>query len=166
MNDVSTTGRLGLKGIIEDRPLAPGEGLGCIAFETALMRRVEPLPEDFDELGHVNNVVYLKWVQEMAVTHWHLISPAEHVDGEVWVALKHTIEYRDAIEPGQSAEIRTWLGDYKGARFNRHVDIRKPGAKRFSARATTEWCRLSSVTRRPMRIDAEVLELFGVTGLI
>lgn len=157
--------RLGLKGIIEDRPLAPGEGVGCVSLETALMRRVEPRPEDFDELGHVNNVVYLKWVQEMAVTHWHLISPQEQVDSEVWVALKHTIEYRDAIEPGQMAEIRTWLGSYKGARFNRHVDIRKPGAKRFSAYAVTEWCRLNAHTRRPMRIDEAVLDLFGVRGL-
>lgn len=152
----------GTTGIIEDRPLAEGEGKGCLDFDTALMRRITPQPEDFDELGHVNNVVYLKWVQEMAVTHWHLISPPEIVESEVWVALKHTIEYRDPILPGETAEIRTWLGDYKGARFNRHVDIRKPGAKRFSARAVTEWCRLSSVPRRPMRIDAEVLAVFGI----
>ena len=64
------------------------------------------------------------------------------------------------------SEIRTWLGPYKGPRFERNVDIRKPGAKRFSARATTEWCRLSSVTRRPLRIDDETLDVFGVKGLL
>ncbi len=156
----------GLKGIIEHKPLAPGEGVGCIGFDTALLRHITPRPEDFDELGHVNNVVYLTWVQEMAVTHWHLICPPDKVSAEVWVALKHTIEYRDPIEPGDAVEIRTWLGAYKGPRFDRHVDIRKPGAKRFSARAQTEWCRLSSTTRRPLRIDDETLDLFGVNGLV
>lgn len=159
-------GQIGVTGIIDHKPLAPGEGVGCISYESALMRTITPRAEDFDELGHVNNVVYLRWVQEMAVTHWHLISPVDRVAGEVWVALKHTIEYRDPIEPGETAEIRTWLGPYKGPRFERNVDIRKPSAKRFSARATTEWCRLSSVTRRPLRIDDETLDVFGVKGLL
>ena len=140
-----------------------GEGFGCISFETALVRTVTPKPEDFDELGHVNNVVYLRWVQDMAIEHWHLVSPAEMIDSEVWVALKHTIEYRDAIMPGETAEIRTWLGSYKGARFNRHVDIRKPGAKKFSASAVTEWCRLNRHTRRPMRIGQDVMDIFRMT---
>ena len=156
----------GLTGIIDPGTLAPGEGRGCISFETALMREIEPQAEDFDALGHVNNVVYLKWVQEMAVTHWHLISPADRVNSEVWIALKHTIEYRDPIEPGQTAEIRTWLGQYRGPRFERHVDIRKPGAKRFSARALTEWCRLDRATRKPLRIDAQTLDVFGLTDLV
>jgi len=158
--------RIGLTGIIDDKPLAAGEGMGCISFETALMRTITPQPGDIDELGHVNNVVYLRWVQEMAVTHWHLICPPDRVAAEVWVALKHTIEYRDPILPGETAEIRTWLGRVHGPRFDRHVDIRKPGAKRFSARATTEWCRLSATTRRPMRIDEATLDVFGVKDLL
>ena len=161
-----STATIGLKGIIEHKPLAPGEGRGCVSYETALMRTIKPRQDDFDELGHVNNVVYLAWVQEMAVTHWHLLTPPDIIGREVWVALKHTIEYRDPVEPGDTAEIRTWLGQARGARFDRHVDIRKPGAKRFAARAVTEWCRLDAQTRRPMRIDDAVLDLFGVKGLI
>ncbi|MFY0636850.1 acyl-CoA thioesterase [Maricaulis maris] len=157
-------GQIGLTGIIDHKPLAPGEGMGCISYETALMRTITPKPDDFDELGHVNNVVYLRWVQEMAVTHWHLISPPDTVAGEVWVALKHTIEYRDPILPGETAEIRTWLGKVHGPRFDRHVDIRKPGAKRVSARATTEWCRIGRESRRPMRIGEDVMAAFGLVG--
>ena len=100
------------------------------------------------------------------MTHWHLISPQHQIANEVWVALKHTIEYRDAIEPGETAEVRTWLGPYKGARFVRFVDIRKPGATRFSARAETDWCRLDAQTRRPKRIDDAILDVFGVRGLV
>ena len=51
------------------------------------------------------------------------------------------------------------------ARFDRHVDIRKPGAKRFSARATTEWCRIDRASRRPKRIGEDVLDTFALHGL-
>ena len=137
-----------------------GEGLGCRDFDTALLRRIEPGPLDIDELGHVNNVVYLKWVQDIATTHWRLIQP--EATGEVWVALKHTIEYRDPILPGETAELRTWLGEVRGPRFDRHVDIRKPGAKRFSARSVTEWCLLDAETRRPKRVGEDTLRAFGL----
>ncbi len=78
--------------------------------------------------------------------------------------LKHPIEYRDPILPGESADIRTWLGTARGPRFDRHVDIRKPGAKRFSAQATTQWCRIDRASGRPLRIGRDVLDLFGVPG--
>ncbi|WP_417490719.1 acyl-CoA thioesterase [Maricaulis sp.] len=142
----------------------PGEGLGCVDFDSAFCRTVEPGAADIDQLGHVNNVVYLRWVQDIATTHWFTVAPTEMVESEVWVALKHVIEYRDPILPGESAEIRTWLGEVRGPRFDRHVDIRKPGAKRFSARATTEWCRINAATRRPMRIGRDVLDIFQVPG--
>lgn len=143
-----------------------GEGVGCISFDTAFLRTRTAAPEEIDELGHVNNVVYLRWVQDIAITHWHTVSPLEQIEGDVWVALKHTIEYRDPILPGETAEIRTWLGKVHGPRFDRHVDIRKPGAKRFSARAVTEWCRIDTATRRPKRVAGDVLDTFGVAGLV
>jgi acyl-CoA thioester hydrolase len=154
-----------LSGIIGADQAVEGEGMGCVSFETAFLRRIKPGPADIDELGHVNNVVYLRWVQDIAITHWHRIAPGDMVNGEVWIALKHTIEYRDPILPGETAEIRTWLGQSRGPRFDRHVDIRKPGAKRFSARATTEWCRINRETRRPMRIGDDVMVAFGIVGL-
>ena len=151
-----------LAGMIGHDQAVEGEGMGCLDFETALVRRITPQPEDFDQLGHVNNVVYLRWVQDIAVTHWHRVAPSDMTTSDVWVALKHTIEYRDPILPGEIAEIRTWLGAIRGPRFDRHVDIRKPGAKRFSARATTEWCRIDQTTGRPRRISQDVLDVFGL----
>jgi len=156
---------MALSGVIGPDQAVEGEGLGCIGFDTALMRRVVPGPGDIDELGHVNNVVYLRWVQDIAITHWHRVAPPEMIGSDIWVALKHTIEYRDPILPGETAEIRTWLGAIHGPRFDRHVDIRKPGAKRFSARATTEWCRVDIATRRPKRIGTDVIEAFALEGL-
>lgn len=156
---------MSLSGVIGPEQAVDGEGLGCVSFDTAFLRRIEPGPADIDELGHVNNVVYLRWVQDIAITHWHRVATPEMIESDIWVALKHTIEYRDPIQPGETAEIRTWLGRIHGPRFDRHVDIRKPGAKRFSARATTEWCRVDLKTRRPKRIGDDILDTFALHGL-
>ena len=142
----------------------PGEGLGCADFETAFLRSITPDAGDIDELGHVNNVVYLRWVQDIAITHWRLFAPPDMAASDVWVALRHEIDYRDPVLPGETVEVRTWLGAVKGPRFDRHVDIRKPGSPRFSARSVTQWCRIDAATRRPKRVDAGVMELFGLSG--
>ena len=154
-----------LAGIIGPDQAVPGEGVGAVGFETALVRRVEPGPGDFDVLGHVNNVVYLRWVQDIAITHWNAVATKELDDRYFWIALKHTIEYRDPILPGETAEIRTWFGKIHGPRFDRHVDIRKPGAKRYSSRSVTEWCCIDKQTKRPVRITDEILEPFGLVGV-
>jgi len=141
-----------------------GDGLGCVSFETAFMRAVTPGESDFDELGHVNNIVYVRWAQDIAVAHWRRIAPPAMIAADIWVALRHEIDYREPIRPGETAEVRTWLGAARGPRYDRHVDIRKPGAARFSARAVTEWCRIDRETGRPKRVTGEVFETFGVPG--
>jgi len=141
-----------------------GEGVGCVDFETAFMRMLSPEPGDFDQMGHVNNTVYLRWVQDIATTHWFTIAPEDMAHACLFVVLKHTIEYRSPIEPGQDVEVRTWLGGAKGPRFGRFVDIRTPGAKRYSARAETIWCFIDAETRRPKRVSQNVLDVFGVPG--
>lgn len=138
------------------------EGLGAVDFDKAFLRRRVPEPEDFDVLGHVNNTVYVRWVQEIAVEHWTTVVP-ETLQAEVlWVILRHEIDYRDAIEPGDTAELRTWLGGLRGPRYERHVDIRKPGAARPAARALTTWCLLDARTKRPRRVDERILAAFGL----
>ncbi|HLV08493.1 MAG TPA: acyl-CoA thioesterase, partial [Croceibacterium sp.] len=51
-------------------------------------------PADIDHMGHVNNAVYLRWVQEAVVRYWETVAPAEAVAQHLWVALKHEISYR------------------------------------------------------------------------
>ncbi len=139
-----------------------GEGFGAISYESAFFRVRQPLREDFDQLGHVNNIVYVRWVQEIAIEHWQTIVREDVQRQYIWVVLRHEIDYRDALLPGDAAEIRTWVGAAKGPRFDRHVDIRKPGADRPAARALTVWCLLDARTRRPLRVNEDMLRLFGV----
>lgn len=144
--------------------LLSGNLISAENFETAaLMQRIAS-KTDIDELGHVNNAVYLVWAQDIATAHWRTIGDAALTQKYVWVALRHEIDYRDQVLADETVEIRTWLGRAAGPRFERHVDIRKAGASRFSAKVKTDWCLIDAETRKPRRIGPEILEPFGVTG--
>ena len=145
-------------------PEIGGNLIGATSFETAAIMRRRPSPGDIDELGHVNNAVYLVWAQDIAVAHWRAVASDEMRAAQVWVALRHEIDYRDPILPDEEVEIRTWLGRASGPRFHRHFDIRKPGAKRFSAQVLTDWCLVDAASRKPKRVGQDILDLFGVPG--
>ena len=76
---------------------------------------------DIDELGHVNNAVWVRWIQAVAVSHWQSVAVPEHVDAYVWVVTRHEIDYRGNVAEGESVTAETWVGTPKGARFDRHV---------------------------------------------
>ncbi|WP_411818272.1 acyl-CoA thioesterase [Hyphococcus sp. DH-69] len=120
--------------------------------------------DDIDELGHVNNAVYLVWAQDIAVAHWNSVASADLRQEAVWVALRHEIDYREQVLEGETVEIRTWLGRAAGPRFERHVDIRKPDSPRFSAKVVTDWCLIDAKTRKPRRVGADILAFFGLSG--
>ncbi|MBI1391194.1 MAG: acyl-CoA thioesterase [Alphaproteobacteria bacterium] len=140
------------------------EGKGATNFETAFNVEIFPKPEDFDELGHVNNAVYLRWAQEIAVRHWTTAAPPALQARRLFVVLRHEVDYRDPVLPGDPVIGRTWLGPANGPRFERTVDIRKPGARRAAAFVKSVWCMLDIETRRPLRVGKDVLDAFGVSG--
>lgn len=136
---------------------------GCISYDTAFIRPITPDPRDFDEMGHVNNAVYLRWAQEIAVAHWSLIATASMAQKYRWVVLRHEIDYRDPALPGDSVVARTWISrTAEGPRFERFVDIRKEGSVRPAASLKSTWCLLDAASRRPRRVGADILDAFGV----
>ena len=147
-----------------DVPALNGKLIGARDFESAAMMTRVAGPHDIDELGHVNNAVYLIWAQDVAVAHWRRLAGDALMKRYVWVALRHEIDYRDEVRAGERVEVRTWLGRAAGPRFARHVDIRKAGADRFAAKVLTDWCLVDAETRKPKRVGAEILGPFGVTG--
>ena len=130
------------------------------SFENSVSMTRIAKPEEIDELGHVNNAIYLVWAQDIAVAHWRSVAAEEILERFVWVALRHEIDYRDQILEGEKVIIRTWLGRASGARFERHVDIRKPDANRPSAKVLTDWCLIDAESRKPRRVDQEILGIF------
>jgi acyl-CoA thioester hydrolase len=123
-------------------------------------RRITATEADIDELGHVNNAVWVRWIQDIAVAHWQAVAPAEHRDSYVWVVTRHEIDYLRAMLPGETVTGRTWVGEApNGARFDRHVEfIGADGKPRVKARTT--WAILDKTTGRPLRVPEEVAAPF------
>src|SRR6187551_1810779 len=94
-------------------------------------------PSDaIDELGHVNNAVWVQWIQEVALAHWYSIADPRHQDDYIWVVVRHEIDYLRAAFEGEVLTGRTWVGEApKGARFDRHMEfVGEDGNVRSSTR--------------------------------
>lgn len=117
-------------------------------------------PGDIDELGHVNNTVWVRWVQEIATAHWQAAADPAHVYAYVWVVTRHEIDYRGNVGPGARVAARTWIpGVPKGARFDRCVDFHDDGGRLLVAVRST-WAMLDKATGRLVRIRPEVAAPF------
>jgi acyl-CoA thioester hydrolase len=119
---------------------------------------------DIDALGHVNNVVYLRWVQDVAAAHWRALAPEDEQAGLDWVVTRHEIDYKSAAVPGDEIAVRTWVGEAEGLRFDRHTEILRKADGKLLARARTVWCPIDAATGRPRRVSATVRALFSSPG--
>ncbi|WP_395645640.1 acyl-CoA thioesterase [Terricaulis sp.] len=116
---------------------------------------------DIDELGHVNNTVYLRWAQDAAIAHWRARATPEMVAALVWVVTRHEIDYRSALELGDDVEVRTWVDQSpRGPLWTRFVDIHKQGGAKPSAQIKSDWCLLDAQTRRIKRVPADLAQRF------
>ena len=117
-------------------------------------------PGDIDELGHVNNAVWVRWIQDVAVAHWAAIAPPEHRDAYVWVVTRHEIDYRGNVVAGETVTAETWVPEPpKGARFDRHM--RFTGADgRVKVEAVSTWAMLDRATGRLLRVRPEIAAPF------
>ena len=115
--------------------------------------------EDIDELGHVNNVVYLRWVQEVAAAHWNSAANEQLKGKYSWVVLRHEIDYRHPVFLSDKIVGDTWVGEHTGARFERFVRLCLADSEKIVAEAKTVWCLLDAVTLRPKRIEKEILDI-------
>jgi acyl-CoA thioester hydrolase len=125
--------------------------------------RVRIDPADFDELGHVNNTVYLRWVQEVAAAHWREIAPADAQHALAWVVRRHEIDYFRSIVPGDSITAVTWVGAVAGMLFERHTEIVSLPDSFTLARARTLWCPVDAATGKPRRASPLLRSLFSTT---
>jgi acyl-CoA thioester hydrolase len=119
---------------------------------------------DIDDLGHVNNVVYLLWVQDAAIADWSAAATAEQQAEVAWVAIRHEIDYKHPAMPGDAIVARTWVGTADSHRFERHTEIRRAADGRVLARARTLWCPIHRATGRLTRVSDEVRARFSVPG--
>jgi len=88
---------------------------------------VSVLPEDIDQQNHVNNTVYLRWVQEVATAHWRAVATADARENIGWVVLRHEIDYKTPACVGDEVVLRTWVGKSTRLTFERFTEIRRSG---------------------------------------
>ena len=120
----------------------------------------EPTPADIDENGHVNNVVYLRWAQDLGVAHWRSLAPREAQATWAWVALRHEIDYRRELKPGQAAFGRTWVAETaEGPRFDRFIRIDDEGGQ-MCAQVRTTWVLIEQASGRPRRVPEWITAMF------
>lgn len=117
-------------------------------------------PEDIDELGHVNNAVWVRWIQELATAHWQTIAPQEYVERYIWVVTRHEIDYRGNVAAGETVTGKTWISEPpKGARFWRNVSFAGADGK-LKVSAKTNWAIIDQTSGRPVRVPQALADLF------
>jgi len=117
-------------------------------------------PDHIDELGHVNNAVWVNWIQDIATAHWSAVASAEHQAAYVWVVTRHEIDYRGNISAGESVTAETFIPEPPtGARFDRRVDFRNAVGKVIVSAKTT-WAIIDRVSGRILRVPKDVAAPF------
>lgn len=121
-------------------------------------------PEHIDVMGHVNNAVWVQWMEAVATAHWEAAAAPEHVAAYLWVVTRHEIDYRGNIRENESVTAETFIPDGpSGARFDRRVDFRNAAGKVIvSARST--WVMIDRGTGRVVRIPPAVAAPFLPPG--
>ena len=137
------------------RTLAPPDDRQTFTLDFA------PTPADIDENGHVNNVVYLGWMQDLATGHWRARLPTDEQSKWAWVALRHELDYRRPLMPGETASAITWIGERRGPRMDRFYRIDGPDGEMCS-QGRSEWCLIDAVTRRPVRVPEWMETMFSL----
>jgi acyl-CoA thioester hydrolase len=117
-------------------------------------------PEHIDQLGHVNNAVWVQWMEQVAVAHWESVADPAHKDAYFWVVVRHEIDYLRAAHEGERIIARTWAGEApQGARFDRHMEFTGEDGK-VRVRARSWWAIIDKAAGRPVRVPTEVIAPF------
>ena len=120
------------------------------------------LPADIDHMGHVNNSVYLKWVQDAVVGYWQTVAPADAVAAHQWVALKHEISYRRPAFLDDIVVADVIAERVKGARAFFTTVIKR--GEDVVAEVQSIWCCLDSASLRPARLAKDIVSRFVPQG--
>jgi acyl-CoA thioester hydrolase len=115
---------------------------------------------DIDENGHVNNISYLKWVQDIAITHWMSIATDAMKTDLIWVVSRHEIDYLKSAYLETKLSAKTWVTEPEGAKSFRFVDIYNSETNTIIAKIKTTWYLLDAKTKRPKRIESDIVSVF------
>jgi len=116
---------------------------------------------DLDELNHVNNVIYIHWVQEIAKNHWKSLVSSEIIKNYYWVLLEHQIKYLHPAFLGDKIILKTYIEKTEVVKSNRIVEIYNTDTNKLLVTSKTIWCLINAKTKKPNRITDEIREAFS-----
>jgi acyl-CoA thioester hydrolase len=116
-------------------------------------------PSDIDEQGHVNNVAYLRWIQDVAVAHWFHRATKEEQARFAWVVVRHEIDYKKQAFENEEITVTTWVGEWTKVTCERFTEITR--GSDLLVKGRTIWCMLDRETAKPARISGELIERFA-----
>lgn len=118
----------------------------------------EVTTDDIDQNGHVNNVVYIQWMQDVAITHSEMCggTAATHRIGCSWIVRSHAIDYLSPAYAGDQIVALTWVVDFRKVRSLRKYTFLRKNDGKILAKGETDWVFINFASGRPCAIPAEV----------
>lgn len=110
--------------------------------------------EEIDEQGHVNNVAYVRWIQDVAVAHWFSLTNEETREKYTWVVLRHEIDYKKQAFETEEITATTWVGEPTRISWERFTEIKR--SEDLLVKARSVWCLIDKRTGKPNRITEEI----------
>jgi acyl-CoA thioester hydrolase len=124
--------------------------------------RLQVQAQDIDGMDHVNNVVYLRWINKAATAHWDAAATEAQKNTLAWVVVRHEIDYKYPARLGDEIIARTWVGAAFKNLFERHTELLRARDLKVLARGRSLWCPVDMRSGRPTRAPREIRERFSV----
>ena len=119
------------------------------------------LPEHLDDVLHVNNVIYVQWMQDIASMHWNTFASDELKNTVLWMIKRHEVDYYNQAFLHDELQMTTWTGDHTNVTWKRHYEIVRPADNKKIITAASTWIPLDRLTQRPRRIDETLINMFA-----
>jgi acyl-CoA thioester hydrolase len=118
---------------------------------------------ELDVLGHVNNAVYLNWVEQVAIEHVEAMGFGRAwatQRGGAWVVREHHVTYHRPVEYGDIVLVTTLPQELSGVRGTRRTEIHREADGALTTEVVTQWIWVRASDGRPMRVPADILAAF------
>jgi len=116
--------------------------------------------DDLDDLGHVNNVKYVGWIQDIAKEHWQSAAEQKQLAQFIWVVRNHNITYYAAAMLGDAVEVKTQIKESRASLSVREVHMRNERTNETILKSETQWCLVNPETMKPIRIPEAINAIF------
>ena len=113
---------------------------------------------DVDALNHVNNVAYVRWIQDVAIEHWKDEATVEQQEKFTWIIVRHEIDYKKPAFETEEITATTWVDGWRGFSCERFTEITRGADLLVKSKAI--WCMIDKQTHKPTRISEDLKNLF------